>query len=57
MTRKSQFLDKLIKAFQKGFIKKSPQLITKLELLPEELFEKSLDEALKSREDRLEKKE
>ena len=57
MTRKSQFLDKLVSALKKGFTKKSPQLITKLELLPDDLFEKSLDEALKIREERLEKKE
>ena len=57
MTRKIKFLAKLLKALEKGFTKKSPQLVTKLELLSDEMFEKALDGALKSQEERLEKKE
>jgi len=58
MTRKSQFLSKLVKALQKGYVsKKVAKVITKMEILDEDIFEKSLDDVLKSREERLEKKE
>ena len=49
MSRKRQFLDKLCKAMDKFGYRPSPTFITKLEQLPEKLFEKALDGALEKK--------
>lgn len=43
MSKKRQFLDKLCKAMDKFNYRPSPKFITRLEQLPEEIFEKALD--------------
>lgn len=44
MSKKKQFMDKLIKAMDKHGYRPRPMFITKLEQMPEELFEKALNE-------------
>jgi hypothetical protein len=57
MTRKAQFLAKLVKALEKGYSsKRVAKVITKMEILADDLFEKALDSVLAKREE-LKKKE
>ena len=44
MNKKKQFMDKLIKAMDKHGYRPHPMFITKLEQMPEALFEKALNE-------------
>lgn len=44
MSKKKQFMDKLVKAMDKHGYRPRPMFITKLEQMPEGLFEKALSE-------------